>query len=161
MKVRTTIAGTALSARLTAVCWGALTLLAPAAVSACTSSSSPSTPVFSPSVTGPAPATASPGSTASAGSSASAGSTASHGTPGVSESPSASHPATATPTATVTETVTAEPSSSTSQIPTAAPVAGGGGTAGSQDALLFGLGAAAILAGAGGIAYRKKVTRDR
>ena len=49
MKVRTTIAGTALSARLTAVCWGALTLLAPAAVSACTSSSSSTTPtVFSP-----------------------------------------------------------------------------------------------------------------
>ena len=37
MKVRGTIAGTPLSARLTALCWGALTLLAPVAVSACTS----------------------------------------------------------------------------------------------------------------------------
>jgi LPXTG-motif cell wall-anchored protein len=30
-----------------------------------------------------------------------------------------------------------------------------------QDALLFGLGAAAILAGAGGLVYRRKLTRDR
>ena len=52
MKVRGTIAGTPLRARLTALCWGALTLLAPVAVSACTSGTSTTTPtVFSPSVT--------------------------------------------------------------------------------------------------------------
>ena len=52
MKVRTTIAGTALRARLTALCWGALTLLAPVAVSACSgSSTSPTVPTFTPSVT--------------------------------------------------------------------------------------------------------------
>ena len=52
MKVRTTIAGTALRARLTALCWGALTLLAPVAVSACSgSSSTPTVPTFTPSVT--------------------------------------------------------------------------------------------------------------
>ena len=58
MKVRGTIAGTPLSARLTALCWGALTLLAPVAVSACTSGTSTAPPtVFSPSVTtGTAPA---------------------------------------------------------------------------------------------------------
>ena len=47
MKVRTTIAGTPLRARLTALCWGALTLLAPVAISACSgSSSSPTVPTF-------------------------------------------------------------------------------------------------------------------
>ena len=53
MKVRGTIGGTPFSAKLTVLCWGALTLLAPVAVSACTSSSSPTTPsgTFSPSVT--------------------------------------------------------------------------------------------------------------
>ena len=38
MKVRGTTAGTPFGAKLTALCWGALTLLAPVAVSACTSS---------------------------------------------------------------------------------------------------------------------------
>jgi hypothetical protein len=45
--------------------------------------------------------------------------------------------------------------------PTAAPGTGGGGTAGFQDVLLFCLGVLAILAGAGGIAYRRKVMRNR
>jgi hypothetical protein len=44
---------------------------------------------------------------------------------------------------------------------TAAPATGGGGTAGFQDGPLFGLGAAAILAGAGSIAYRRKIIRNR
>ena len=38
MKVRGTIGGTPFSAKLTVLCWGALTLLVPVAVSACTSS---------------------------------------------------------------------------------------------------------------------------
>ncbi|SRR5271165_4038439 len=151
MKVRTTIAGTALRARLTVLCWGALTLLVPVAVSACSgSSSSPTIPTFTPSVTtgtatgsGTAPASPSSGTTTS-------------GTPGVSSSSPA-----ATPTATVTTTVTAPATSSTSYIPTVAPVTGGGGTAGLQDGLLFGLGAAAILAGAGSIVYRRRLTRHR
>ena len=46
-------------------------------------------------------------------------------------------------------------------MPAAAPGAGGGGTAGFQDVLLFLLGVLAILAGAGGLAYRRKVMRDR
>ena len=83
MKVRGTIAGTPLSARLTVLCWGALTLLAPVAVSACTSSTSTTTPpVFSPSVTtGTAPASS--GSTPSSGSSSESGSASSSSTPGV------------------------------------------------------------------------------
>ena len=44
MKVRGATTGTPFGARLTALCWGALTLLAPVAVSACTSSSSTTTP---------------------------------------------------------------------------------------------------------------------
>ncbi|HEX5290969.1 MAG TPA: hypothetical protein VFX25_19080 [Streptosporangiaceae bacterium] len=43
---------------------------------------------------------------------------------------------------------------------TAAPATGGGGTAGFQDGPLLGLGAAAIVAGAGSIAYRRRVMRN-
>jgi hypothetical protein len=161
MKVRTTIAGTALRARLTVLCWGALTLLAPVAVSACSgSSTTPTVPTFTPSVATPGTATGSATAPASSGNSASSGvtpsstNTTASGTPGVSSSS-----LTATPKATVTETVTAPAISSTSQVPVAAPPTGGGGTAGLQDGLLFGLGAAAILAGAGSIVYRRRLTR--
>jgi hypothetical protein len=61
----------------------------------------------------------------------------------------------------VTETVTAPATSSTSYVPPAAPVTGGGGTAGLQDGLLFLLGAAAILVGAGSIVYHRWLTRRR
>jgi hypothetical protein len=46
-------------------------------------------------------------------------------------------------------------------VPTVAPATGGGGTAGFQHSLLFGLGIAAILAGAGSIVYRRKVIKNR
>jgi len=136
MKVRTTTAGTGLSARLTAIGCGTLTLLASAAVSACTASS-PSA----------APTNFSPGGSASARSTALPSGTATATTPSASLSPSASPSATS--------------SRSASPFPTAAPPTGGGGTAGFQDALLFGLGGAAMLAGAGSIAYRRKVIRNR
>jgi hypothetical protein len=144
MKVRTTIAGTAFRAKLTALCWGALTILAPVAVSACSgSSSTPTVPSFSPTVTtGTATVTPSDGTTPS-------------GTPGVTSS------ATVSPIATVTQTVTVPGATATSFVPTAAPVTGGGGTAGLQDGLLFVLGVAAILAGAGSILYRRRFTRHR
>lgn len=144
MKVRTTIAGTAFRARLTALCWGALTILAPVAVSACSgSTSTPTVPSFSPTVTtGTATVSASDGTTPS-------------GTPGVTST------ATVTPVATVTQTVTVPAATATSFVPTAAPVTGGGGTAGLQDGLLFVLGAAAILAGVGSILYRRRFTRHR
>ncbi len=159
MKVRTTTGGTALRVRLTALCWGALTLLAPVAVSACSgSTTSPTVPTFTPSVTtsGTTTAPASGGNSASSGVTASSTDTTASGTPGVSSPTS-----TATPEVTVTETVTAPATSSSSEVPTAAPVTGGGGTAGLQDGLLFGLGAAALLAGAGSIVYRRRLTRHR
>jgi carbohydrate-binding DOMON domain-containing protein len=165
MKVRTTFAGTALRARLTALCWGALTLLAPVAVSACSgSSTSPTIPTFTPSVT--IPGTATGFGTAPASTHATVS-----GTPGVISAPkptvtvtvteTATPTVTETATPTVTETVTAPAISSSSEVPTAAPVTGGGGTAGLQDGLLFGLGAAALLAGAGSIVYRRRLTRHR
>ena len=157
MKVRTTTAGAARRARLTALCWGALTLLAPVAVSACSgSASTPTVPTFTPSVTisGTPTAPASGGTTPSSGATATSTHTTASGTPGVAS-------ATVTPIATVTETVTAPATSSTSYVPTAAPVTGGGGTAGLQDGLLFVLGVAAILAGAGSIVYRRRLTRRR
>ena len=58
---------------------------------------------------------------------------------------------------TVTQTITVAPST----IPPAAPVTGGGGTAGFQDTLLLALGAAAILVGGGGLAYRRWLGRGR
>ena len=166
MKVRT-ITGTTLGARLAALGWGALTLLAPVAVSACSGpSSSSSTPIFTPSVSTSSATSGSATSTASSGNTATPGGTTSPVTPGVSTSTpatSTSSRATQTPaataTATVTTTATATPSSS--RIPTAAPVTGGGGTAGLQGGLLFGLGGTAILAGAGSIAYRRRLTRNR
>lgn len=147
MKVRITIRGTALGTRLTALCWGALTLVALVTVSACSgsSTSSPGVPTFSPSVT------ISPTVTSTVTAPTTGGTT-----PGVTSDAPATHTATAIATATVT--VTAPP---VSQVPTAAPITGGGGTAGPQDVILFGLGVAAILAGAGSLAYRRWLSRGR
>ena len=152
MKVRTTTGGTTVGAKLTALCWGALTLLVPVAVSACSggSSSSPTVPTFTPSVT----TTSVPASGTTPSDGTTTATTTATATPGVaSGSAVATHTATATATVTITPTPT--------QIPTVAPVTGGGGTAGLQDGLLFGVGAAAILAGAGSIAYRRRLTRGR
>jgi len=49
----------------------------------------------------------------------------------------------------------------TTPFPTVAPVTGGGGTAGFQDAWLAVLGGIAIAAGLGSIAYRRRMTRNR
>jgi len=159
MKVRGTTAGTPF-ARLTALCWAALALLGPVAVSACTSSSSTPT-IISPTVTNSPTATgttsASPGTSASSGTSASAHSTSPASTPGVSSGAASAAPS-PQPTVTVTETVNAAASG---QVPSGAPVTGGGGTAGFQGTLLLVLGAGAILAGAGGLAYRRWLGRGR
>ena len=153
MKVRGATTGTPFGARLTALCWGALTLLAPVAVSACTSSSSTTTPpIFSPSVS-TSSGTGSASASVSAGTSPTSGSTSPTGTPGV-----ASDTSTAQPVVTVTQTITTTP---TSTVPSGAPVTGGGGTAGFQGTALLVLGAGAILAGAGGLGYRRWLGRRR
>ena len=159
MKARATIAGTVLSVRLAAVGCGVSVILACVVLSACSATSSTTTPaIFTPSVTGSASPTAVPSSRpASVSPRTTASPSAGSSTP-----PTAS--ATATVTASATATVTTTPATSSpsaSAYPTAAPSTGGGGTAGVQDVLLFGLGGGAILAGAGSIAYRRKLTRDR
>ena len=72
--------------------------------------------------------------------------------PSASPSPSPVQP---TPFVSVTPTATSSP------VPIGAPSTGGGGTAGVQDVLLFGIGGAALLAGAGSLVYRRRVLRDR
>jgi hypothetical protein len=72
----------------------------------------------------------------------------------------------AQPAVTVTETVTPSPNSNTASpsshnVPPAAPVTGGGGTAGFQGTLLLVLGVGAIVAGAGGLVYRRWLGRGR
>jgi LPXTG-motif cell wall-anchored protein len=126
MKVRTTIAGTGLSAMLTVLGCGTMAIFVSAAVSACTGSSS---------------------STPDAGSTFSSAATSPN--PGI-----------------TTETVTASASAHAASNPTASPVTaapatGGGGTAGTEDVPLFIIGGVAVLAGAGSLAYRRKVARNR
>ncbi len=147
MKVRATIAGTALSARLAVIGCGIMTTLASVAVSACTGSTPPAAPTsFSPASTTPPTTAISSSSTAS-------------GAASVSTSPPAT--SSVSPSATPTVTASPTPSPAASPLPAAAPATGGGGTAGFQDTLLFTLGAAAVLTGAVSIAYRRKVTRNR
>ncbi|HEX8007405.1 MAG TPA: hypothetical protein VF482_13345 [Trebonia sp.] len=47
-----------------------------------------------------------------------------------------------------------------SPYPTMPPSTGGGGTTGLQDGLLFGAGGAAMLLGAGSLAYRRRVMKS-
>jgi cytoskeletal protein RodZ len=148
MKVRTTIAA-ALRARLAVIGYGALTLFALVAISACTSTTSP-------------PVTLSPSSSGSTSSSTASSSATTTPTATPTATPTPTATSTATPTPTVTRTVvhtqTPTPAAST---PVAAPQTGGGGTAGFQDGLLFALGAAAIVLGAGTLAFRRMLTRGR
>lgn len=149
MKVRTTIAGAAPRVRLTVAGWGALAILASAAVAGCTSASSSSTPS----------GTSSPSVTASDGGSAGTDSPSSGASGGT--SPSTLPTFTASPTTSPSVTYSPPTTESPTAYPTIAPATGGGGTAGFQDALLLGVGAAAIVAGAGSIVYRRRLTRHR
>ena len=135
-------AGSVPRAKLTVIRLGVLAILASAALAGCTPSGSP----------GSIPA---PTGTKSGAASNSAHSTASGGTASGHASSSARASASSRPTRT--------PISAASPTPnlTGAPGAGGGGTAGLQDTMLFGLGGTAILAGAASIAYRRRLTRYR
>src|SRR5215471_7784544 len=134
----------------------ALAILATASVSACSSGTPPtSPPSFSPG--GPATATGSASGTPTATPSGSAPSTPTPSTPTPSP-PEASAPASSAPPSSASPPPASQPADT---FPPAAPGAGGGGTAGFQHVLLFCLGLLAILAGAGSIAYRRRVTRNR
>ena len=139
MKLRTTIAGTGPGALLRVIGCGAMAVFASAAISACTGST--------------------PSSAASSASSLAAGSSP---TPNSTINFSAN--AGNTPASTAEASPAASPSP-TVVAPTTqtniAPATGGGGTAGLQDTTLFVIGGAAVLAGAGGIAYHRRATRSR
>jgi hypothetical protein len=151
-------------ARLLGGC--ALALLASAAVTACSGGSSTTAPTI-PSVsvsgsgsvtfptttaTGTAPSTSATGRTTHT---ATPTATATHGpTPSANPSSTVFNTPGTAPAATPT-------SSSASPVPSGAPAAGGGGTAGLQDALLLELGGAAVLAGAGSLLYRRRLVRKR
>jgi hypothetical protein len=134
---------------------GCVTLTVVVSVSACTSPSSSTVPtIFSPSV------------------SASATSSGFYsGTASVRPTPSGSHSARPTNTASPTPSASPatrpasqpahSPSAPSSTYPTSAPSTGGGGTAGLQDRLLFGIGGVAVLLGVGSLAYRRRVIRSR
>jgi hypothetical protein len=165
MKARTATGRTAFRARLAAAGCGALTILGIATLSACSGSASPAPAVSSFTIAGASTSTGT--GSAAAGSTSSPGVTAHVTTPGITAGETTSGestPATSTPTptVTVTHTVTTTPTATQStQIPSGAPVTGGGGTAGFQDGLLLAVGAAAIVAGAGSIVYRRRLTKNR
>lgn len=139
MKVRAAITRTARRPALTVVGWALLTILVAAAVSACTSSP-PSTSVYLPTASG---------------------STSSDGTSTATVTASVSDSTLTSPSTLPTNTVTVTITPTYSPVPTAAPVTGGGGTAGLQDGALFMIGGVAILFGAGSFLYRKKLTKHR
>jgi len=150
MKVRIT-ARPASSPRLAVLGCAALMVLVALAVSACTGSPSSTVPsIFSPS--GSSSESSSSSGTATSNASADASASTSTTTP-------STHTTTPTPTAT---TVSPSPVPTTTYVyPTGAPQTGGGGSAGLQDGLVFVLGGAAIAAGLGSLAYRRKFTRRR
>jgi hypothetical protein len=131
MKVRTAIAGAGLSATLSVLGCGTMAIVVSGVVSAC-SGGGPTTPDAGATDTTFSPDTNSPN-------------------PGVTTQTVTAH-------ATATETATANPTASPV---TAAPATGGGGTAGTQDALLFVVGGVAVLAGGASLAYRSKVSKNR
>lgn len=142
MKVRIAFARPASSPRLAVLSSATLMVLVAATVSACTGSPSSSVPaIFSP----------------SASSNASAGTHVT--TPSTHVTTPSTHATTPTPTATTVSP--SPPPTTTYYYPTGAPQTGGGGTAGLQDGLVFVLGGAAIAAGLGSLAYRRKFTRRR
>jgi len=182
MKMRLAPSIAAHGAWLTAGRSAAGAVLVAIAVSACTGGSSSSVP----SIFTPTPQTSGQGSSAthsgtrtpsppgqtsrsSGGASASRGTTPTHsGSASAAASPrdsGTSHAAASTPKPTqtaATGTPTPHASATVSPspaYPTAAPETGGGGTAGLQDGLLFGAGGAAVFAGLGTLAYRRRLRR--
>ena len=164
MTVRATIARAATRARLTAIGCGTVTILGCAAVSACTTSTPPTVPTGA--VTSTILANGSPSPTTFYSGTARVSPTTSSPSPehptahATTESPSPSpSPVTTSPTTAAAPPVTQSPTPA--QFPTEAPPTGGGGTAGLQDGLLFGLGGAAVVGGGWSIAYRRRLLKGR
>lgn len=132
-------------------------VLVTVAVSACTASgASPSTFTPTPQTGGagsqasaPGGHSSSPGDTSPAASATSSGGVSASGSPHASASASPG----------VTTILPSPTRSSAPAYPTAAPETGGGGTAGLQDASVFGIGGIAVLAGFGSLAYRRRLAR--
>jgi hypothetical protein len=103
-----------------------------------------------------ASASASARAAASARASASASAHASASASSHAAATSSAARASDSPAPTRTVTHTAAPAT---LFPTAAPETGGGGTAGLQDGVLFGVGGAAVLVGLGTLAYRRRLAR--
>jgi hypothetical protein len=156
MKVRIITPGTAACQKRAALSCVTLAILVSTLVCACTSSPGKTAPaIYTP------PGTSSRSHTGTA--------TASPSSRGKTSPASTSRAsATSTQRAPASQKATTAPSHSSqtparaaTRFPTGAPQTGGGGTAGLQDGLLFGVGAAAMLAGLGSLAYRRRLTRTR
>ena len=167
MKVRKTSLGTAGGAKLTAVSCATLTVLVSAVVSACTSSPSSTHPaIFTPTSSvsehpsgGASKASGTPTESHSHSASASASEHPSDGT-----SPDRAfdhHPRVACLRRRLLPPTTYPPTTPATSYPAAPLTTGGGGTAGLQDGLLFGVGGAAMLALFRSLAYRRRVKRDK
>jgi hypothetical protein len=171
MKMCLTKPGAAQGAWLIAGRWAAGAVLLAVTVAACTGGGGSSVPrVSAPSVSGQAsppthPATRTPspggGSTSTRPGGASTSPTAHASAPRAPASTSATRPATTPPATSPTAAASSAPvtHSSTPTFPTAAPETGGGGTAGLQDGLVFGIGGATVLLGIGSLAYRRRLAR--
>lgn len=158
MKVRRTITAAAADRRLAVASCATLTVVVSATVSACSGSPSSTPAIFSPSVSVSTTSSGFYSGTASvrptpAGSHSARSTNSSSPRPSASSATRAAH----TPTPQLTRSAGA----SSSHYPTMPPSTGGGGTAGLRDGLLFGVGGAAMLLGAGSLAYRRKVIKSR
>ncbi|HSZ42186.1 MAG TPA: hypothetical protein VK817_19690 [Trebonia sp.] len=140
---------------------GAVTLLVlvSAAVAGCTTSGSPH-PSISTGASASGPAAASSTAKASATTSAKASSSAKASASPTSSATTGASPSPSSP-GSFTYVATPPPSASATHYPHGAPQTGGGGTAGLQDGTAIGLGAAAIAAGFGSLAYRRRVKKSR
>lgn len=158
MRVRWVVVRANARARMATVLCSIVTLFAALAVSACTGSSG------SPNAGGSASSTF---FTAKAPGSGTATATPASGLPTTTPAtvpPTTVPPTTVAPTTVAPTTVpptTPSPSPSATVAPIGAPSTGGGGTAGLQHVMLFGLGGLAVLAGLASLIYRKRALRDR
>ena len=100
-------------------------------------------------------------STSARTSAASASASAAAAAPPAASASTSASAASSAPASRAPHTVTPRPASTTvvTRYPTIAPQTGGGGTAGLQDSLLFGIGGTAVLAGMASLAYRRRLTR--